>query len=296
MAAQKAALERPVIPIAYVNGNYLPLEDARISVLDRGFLFADGIYEISTVLDGKLIDNDSHLARLQRSLGEIQLALPVSVTALEAIQRELIRRNGLAEGIVYIEITRGAAEREFYFPQGATPTLVLFTQSKAIVDTPAARHGIKVKSVPDLRWARRDIKSVALLAQVLAKEAARADGCDEAWMTEMDGTVTEGASSSASIITSNGQIVTRPLSTAILPGCTRKALLALAEQHKVQIDERPFTLAEALNATEAFITSASSFVTPVIAIDGKRIGVGLPGPTSKRLREIYIEFARRSAT
>ncbi|TBW41181.1 D-amino-acid transaminase [Siculibacillus lacustris] len=280
--------------IAYLNGDFVPLGEARVSVLDRGFLFADGIYEVSAVLDGKLIDNDSHLARLERSVGEISLALPVSLPRLVEIQRELIARNGLADGVVYIQVTRGVADRDFHFPEGATPTLFLFTQAKNIIESPAAKTGVAVKLVPDLRWGRCDIKSVALLAQVLAKQAAHEAGCAEAWMTR-DGFVTEGGSSTAFIVTADGTVVTRPNSTAILPGCTRKALLALAAEGSIRLEERAFSVDEAFAASEAFMTSASSFVYPIVTIDGRPVGTGQPGPVATRLRELYIAFARATA-
>ena len=279
--------------IAYVNGSFVPLADAKVSVLDRGFLFADGIYEVSAVLEGRLVDNDAHLARLQRSVGEIALPLPETLVRIEEIQHELIARNNLVEGLVYIQVTRGAAPRDFVFPKGVKPTLVMFATAKNIVDTPAAKTGIAVKTVPDIRWERRDIKSVALLAQVLAKQAAAEAGCQEAWMIE-DGKVTEGGSSSAFILTQDDVLVTRPNSHAILPGCTRKAVIALAEERQLRVEERTFSVDEALAAKEAFITSASSFVQPVVTIDGQRIADGKPGPVATRLREIYVAFARAS--
>jgi D-alanine transaminase len=278
--------------IAYVNGSYVPLSEAKVSILDRGFLFADGIYEVSAVLEGKLVDNDSHLARLKRSVGEISLPLPESLDRITEIQRELIARNRLENGLVYMEVTRGAdVGRDFAFPKGVKPTLVMFTSAKDIVNAPAAKAGIGVITVPDIRWTRRDIKSVALLAQVLAKQAAAEVGAGEAWMIE-DGTVTEGGSSSAFILTQNDVLVTRQNSTSILPGCTRKAVVKLAEERQLRIEERPFTIQEALAAKEAFITSASTFVQPVVSIDGKAVANGKPGPMATRLREIYIEFAR----
>ena len=281
--------------IAYVNGSFVPMSEAKISILDRGFLFADGIYEVAAVLDGKLIDNPSHLARLERSVGEIALALPESLTRILEIQRELIARNQLASGLVYIEVTRGADKgRDFAFPKGVKPTLVMFTSVKDIINAPSAKTGIGVITVPDIRWARRDIKSVALLAQVLAKQAAAEAGAGEAWMIE-DGKVTEGGSSSCFILTQDDVLVTRQNSSAILPGCTRKAVVALAEERQLRVEERTFTIDEALAAKEAFITSASSFVQPVVSIDGKTVANGKPGPMAARLREIYIDFARASA-
>ena len=281
--------------IAYVNGSFVPLSEAKVSILDRGFLFADGIYEVSAVLDGKLVDNASHLARLKRSVGEISLELPGSIERIEQIQKELIARNALDNGLVYIEVTRGADRgRDFAFPKGVQPTLIMFTAVKDIVNAPAAKTGIDVITVPDIRWARRDIKSVSLLAQVLAKQAAAEAGAGEAWMIE-EGMVTEGGSSSAFILTQDDVLVTRQNGREILPGCTRKAVVKLAEEHQLRVDERPFSISEALVAKEAFITSATVFVQPVISIDGKKVASGKPGPMANRLREIYVDFARATA-
>jgi D-alanine transaminase len=281
--------------IAYVNGSFVPLTEAKVSILDRGFLFADGIYEVAAVLDGKLVDNASHLARLARSVGEISLALPESLSRIEEIQHELIARNQLESGLVYMEVTRGAdVGRDFAFPKDVKPTFVMFTSVKDIVNAQSARTGIGVITLPDIRWARRDIKSVALLAQVLAKQAAKEAGAGEAWMIE-DGKVTEGGSSSAFILTRDDVLVTRQNSSAILPGCTRKAVVALAEERQLRVEERPFTVDEALVAKEAFITSASLFVQAVVSIDGKTVANGKPGPMTERLREIYIDFARATA-
>jgi D-alanine transaminase len=283
-------------PIAYVNGEFVPLSEAKVSVLDRGFLFADGIYEVSAVLDGKLIDNESHLARLERSVGEIKLPLPETVARIKEIQHELITRNAVKDGLVYIQVTRGADKgRDFAFPKGVKPTLMMFTSAKDIVNAASAKTGIGVITVPDIRWSRRDIKSVALLAQVLAKQAAAEAGAGEAWMIE-DGKVTEGGSSSAFILTSDDVLVTRENSSAILPGCTRKAVVKLAEERQLRVEERAFTIEEALKAKEAFITSASSFVQAVVKIDGKAVADGKPGPMATRLREIYIDFARATGT
>jgi D-alanine transaminase len=282
--------------IAYVNGSFVPLADAKVSVLDRGFLFADGIYEVAAVLDGKLIDNASHLARLQRSVGEIALVLPETTDRIQEIQKELIARNNLVNGMVYLEVTRGAdTGRDFAFPKGVKPTLIMFTSVKNIVDVPSAKTGIDVITVPDIRWVRRDIKSVALLAQVLAKQTAAEAGAAEAWMIE-DGKVTEGASSSAFILTQDDVIVTRQNGSEILPGCTRKAVVKLAEEHQLGVEERAFSIDEALAAKEAFITSATVFVQAVVRIDGKKVADGKPGPMTNRLREIYVDFAKATAT
>ncbi|MGY3606110.1 MULTISPECIES: D-amino-acid transaminase [unclassified Bradyrhizobium] len=281
--------------IAYVNGSYVPLSEAKVSVLDRGFLFADGIYEVAAVLDGRLVDNASHLARLERSVGEIRLELPETIARIQDIQKELVARNKLVNGMVYLEVTRGAdTGRDFAFPKGVRPTLVMFTSEKDIVGAPSAKTGINVITVPDIRWERRDIKSVALLAQVLAKQAAAEAGAGEAWMIQ-DGKVTEGGSSSAFILTQDDVIVTRQNGSEILPGCTRKAVVALAEERQLRVEERAFSIEEALAAKEAFITSASLFVQAVVAIDGKKVGNGKPGPMTERLREIYVEFAKATA-
>ncbi|KEQ54517.1 D-amino-acid transaminase [Sphingobium chlorophenolicum] len=280
--------------IAYLNGRFVPLEQAQVSVLDRGFLFADGIYEVAAVIDGKLVDSASHLARLERSTGAIGIALPLSLAEIEAAQKELVARNGLTEGLVYLQITRGAdATRDFLPSPDIQPTLVMFVQAKPFLDVPAVRNGIAVATMPDLRWARRDIKSVGLLAQAMAKRAAADAGAQEAWMVE-DGFVTEGASSTAFIVTEEG-IVTRPYSQAVLAGCTGAALNALAEESGIAIIRRPFTVAEAMSAKEAFIASASTLCQSVVRIDGQTIGDGKPGPVAMRLRALYIDFARRTA-
>ena len=280
--------------IAYLNGSFLPIEQARVSVLDRGFLFADGIYEVAAVIDGKLVDSASHLARLERSTSAIGIALPLSLAEIEAAQKELVARNGLTEGLVYLQITRGAdATRDFLPSPDIRPTLVMFAQAKHFLDVPAARDGIAVATMPDLRWARRDIKSVGLLAQAMAKRVAAEAGAQEAWMVE-DGFVTEGASSTAFIVTEDG-VVTRPYSQAVLAGCTGAALTALAEESGIGIIRRPFTVAEALAAKEAFITSASTLCQSVVRIDGQEIGGGKPGPIAMWLRALYIDFARRTA-
>lgn len=278
--------------IAYLNGEYLPLAQTRVSVLDRGFLFADGIYEVAAVLDGRLIDNDAHLARMARSAGELDIALPLTLDEVAGVQAELVRQNGMESGLVYVQLTRGTeAGRDFLPGPDARPTLVMFVQHKALDDLPAARTGVRVKTMPDLRWARRDIKSIALLAQVLAKREAAAAGCQEAWMVE-DGLVTEGASSTAFILTQDDVLVTRPDSHAVLPGCTGAAVWALAAEQGLRLERRAFSVAEALAAKEAFITSASTFVVPVVEIDGQAVGGGKPGPVAGRLRALYIGFAR----
>jgi D-alanine transaminase len=280
--------------IVFLNGSFLPLEEARVPFMDRGFLFGDGIYEGIGVLDGRLIDNEAHLARLERSLAEVRIPNPHTRAEWTALQEELVRRNDMTEGFIYFQVTRGVAERDFFFPENAEPTVAMFTQAKAIADAPAARRGIAVVTVPDQRWARRDIKSINLLAQVLAKQAAKEAGAQEAWMVE-DGYVTEGGSSSAFIITKQGSIVVRPLSTAILPGITRRSLLRLSEEAGIALEERRFTVEEAYDAAEAFLTSASNFVLPVVSIDGRPVGDGKPGPITKHLRELYLSMASAPA-
>lgn len=278
--------------IVYLNGDFLPFAEARVPIMDRGFLFADGIYEVSAVLDGRLVDNEAHLARLDRSLGEIDIANPHTIPEWIGLQTELVTRNGLTEGLVYMQVTRGVYERDFaYPPAGTAPTVMMFTQAKTIAANPLAETGARIITVPDLRWKRRDIKSVALLAQVLAKQQAAAAGVAEAWMVE-DDAVTEGSSSTAFIVTKGGALVTRPLSTALLPGITRKAVLRLAEEAGLALEERLFSVSEALGAAEAFYTSASAFVMPVVAIDGRTVGEGRPGPHTRRLRELYLDMAR----
>jgi D-alanine transaminase len=274
----------------YVNGSFLPYEKARIPIMDRGFLFADGIYEVSAVLDGKLIDNEAHLARLDRSLGEIRIANPYPTEKWIELEKELVELNGLREGLVYMQVTRGVADRDFAFPKDVEPTVVMFTQEKNMTKAPAAERGASVITVPDLRWKRRDIKSVALLAQVLAKQAAAEAGVAEAWMVE-DGKVTEGGSSTAFIITRDGTIVTRALSHDILPGITRKTVMRLAEEAQLRVEERAFSVEEALDADEAFLTSATSLVLPVVSIDSKPVGSGNVGPLVRRLRELYLDMA-----
>jgi D-alanine transaminase len=277
----------------YVNGSYLPEAEAKVSVFDRAFLFGDAVYEVTAVLDRRLVDFPAHLARLDRSLKEIALPAPLNHDDLHALHEELIRRNGIDEGIVYLEISRGVADRDFAYPEEALPTVVAFTQSRALIANPYAVTGVKVITIPDLRWKRRDIKSTSMLAQTMGKQDAKLKGAYEAWMVE-DGCVTEGTSSSAFILDEAGVIRTQPLGHHILPGVTRRVVLRLAEEQAVSLDERPFTVAEALRAREAFMTAASAFVLPVVEIDGVAIGDGRPGPVARAFRDLYIEEARNS--
>jgi D-alanine transaminase len=281
--------------IVFLNGSFMPIEEAKVPIMDRGFLFADGVYEGIGVLGGRLVDNAAHLARLERSLREIRIRSPYSDAQWTRLEEELVLRNTLEEGFLYLQVTRGVAERDFLFPKDATPTIVMFTQAKSIVRSPLAETGLSVISVPDLRWKRRDIKSLSLLAQVLAKQAAAEAGAHEAWLVE-DGFVTEGGSSSGFIITKAGSIVVRPLSNAILPGITRQALLRLAQEAGLTLEERLFTLEEAYAAAEAFLTSASNFVMPIVSIDGRPIGDGRPGSMTMRLRALYLDMASAPAT
>ncbi|MDR0810311.1 MAG: D-amino-acid transaminase [Gemmobacter sp.] len=280
----------------YVNGDYLPEQEAKISVFDRGFLMADGVYEVTSVLGGRLIDFAGHCARLARSLGELEIRNPHSNDEWLAIHRELVARNGVEDGLVYLQVTRGnPGDRDFAFPPTDTPpTVVLFTQSKpGMAEAPAAKAGWKVISVPDIRWGRRDIKTVQLLYPSMAKMAAKAAGADDAWLVE-DGCVTEGSSNNAYIV-KGGRIITRALSNDILHGITRAAVLRLAAEAQMEVEERNFTIAEAQGADEAFITSASAFVMPVVEVDGAPVGSGQVGPVATRLREIYIDEMRKKA-
>lgn len=278
--------------IVYVNGDYLPEEDAKISVFDRGFLFADGVYEVSSVLGGKLLDNAAHLVRLQYSLNQLQMPLPCPMAEIEAVQLETVRRNNLQEGSLYLQISRGVADRDFTFPKEQKPSLVMFTQARPVAENPTASRGWSVVTTPDIRWGRRDIKTVQLLAPSMAKQAAVDQGADDAWFVE-DGFVTEGTSNNAWIV-KGGKLVTRQLSNAILHGITRKALLRLAAEDSMEVEERAFAVEEAQAADEAFITSATTIVMPVVKIDGKLVGNGNPGSVSMRLRQLYLEEARKS--
>ncbi|SDX17623.1 D-alanine transaminase [Ruegeria halocynthiae] len=280
----------------YVNGEYLPETEASVSIFDRGFLFADAVYEVTSVLDGKLIDFEGHAVRLKRSLDELDIVQPCSMDELLEIHRKLVELNGIEEGLIYLQVSRGSdGDRDFVFPSADTkPSLVLFTQNKpGLADSPAAKKGAKIISIEDIRWGRRDIKTVQLLYPSMGKMMAKKAGCDDAWLIE-DGYVTEGTSNNAYFV-NNGKIVTRPLSNDILHGITRKAVLRMAAEAQMEIEERLFTIDEAKEADEAFTTSASAFVMPVVEIDGVALGDGTPGPIAKRLREIYLDESRKAA-
>jgi len=280
----------------YVNGQYMPENEATVSIFDRGFLMADGVYEVTSVLDGKLVDFDGHAIRLDRSLTELEMRNPISKEDLMEVHRELVRVNNITEGLVYLQITRGApGDRDFAFPPEDTePTIVLFTQDKpGLADSPQAKKGIKVISIEDIRWGRRDIKTVQLLYPSMGKMMAKKEGCDDAWMVQ-DGYVTEGTSNNAYIV-KGGKIITRHLSNDILHGITRAAVLRFAKEAQMEVEERSFTIEEAQSADEAFFTSASAFVMPVVEIDGATLGGGTPGPVATRLREIYLDESRTKA-
>jgi len=279
--------------IVYVNGEYVSEESAVISVFDRGFLMADAVYEVTSVLDGKLLEFDGHLKRLKRSLSELDMQEPDAINDLLEIHRTLVRDNQVDQGGVYLQVTRGVADRDFIYPENVKSTLVMFTQSKDILGSKLVEKGMKVISIDDLRWGRRDIKTIQLLYPSMGKMMAKSAKCDDAWMVE-DGFVTEGTSNNAYIVVDN-KIITRELSNDILHGITRNSVLRYAEEAQMEIEERPFSVKEVLAADEAFITSASTFVMPVVEIDGEPIGEGRPGRVSRRLREIYIEESRKRA-
>ena len=282
--------------IFHINGSLVPAEQAVIPALDRGFLFGDGVYEVIAVIDGLLLEFERHAARLARSLAEVGIRNPLPRDTLLARCRELVLRNGLREGSVYVQVTRGAdSKRDFAFPADVEPTVMMYVSQKSLRVNPLAESGVRVASVPDMRWQRRDIKSVSLIAQVLAKQAAQAAGAFEALMVDAGGVVTEGSSSSALLVDAQGRIVVRPLSREILPGCTRAAVLALAAKRGVAVEERKFTLDECRRATELVLTSALHFVLPVIELDGQPIGTGRPGPVCRELRQLYMEYALASA-
>ncbi len=278
----------------YLNGSYLPEDEARISIFDRAVLFGDAIYEVAGVIDSKLIDFDSHMQRYRRSLGELQIPVPLDQDEVLSAFRKLVEINQITEGLVYMQVTRGEADRDFVWQAGLKPTVFMFTQQKSSVDNEAAKTGVRLQSVDDIRWARRDIKSVNLLGQVLAKKIASDAGAYEALMIDTDGYVTECGATSFFIVKKN-LLLTRPLGKEILPGITRKAVIALCNTHGIRLVETRFLLEDALNADEAFISGASTYVLPVVAIDDQAIGGGTPGPLFKKLRKIYLEHARAGA-
>ncbi len=283
--------------IAYVNGRYTPHAQAAVHIEDRGFQFADGVYEVWAAFGGRLADADGHFERLARSLSELRIDAPMTRAALERVLRETLRRNRVRDGIVYLQITRGAARRDHAFPEPGTPTTVVVTARTVdlVAAEAKAETGVAVITQPDQRWGRCDIKTVGLLPNALAKQAARETGAYEAWLIDAEGLVTEGASTNAWIVDAAGILRTRDTGANILRGVTRKTLLQIAAELQMAVEERPFTLAEAKGAREAFVTAASAFVTPVVKIDGVQVSDGHVGPVAKRLRALYLDAAKRTA-
>jgi D-alanine transaminase len=281
--------------IAYVDGSYRPHRDAAVHIEDRGYQFADGVYEVIAVKDGHLVDETLHLARLRRSLHELRIEGAIGDAALKVVMREVTRRNGVVDGIVYLQITRGAAPRDHGFPKAARPVLVMTSRRARPPDPKLGRDGISVITVPDIRWQRCDIKSVALVANVLGKQRAREAGAYEAWQVDAFGQVTEGTSTNAWIVTADGVVVTRAADSAILNGVTRLSLIDIIRREGYRFEERPFTVAEAKYAREAFLTSTTTDVLPVVMIDDHPIADGRPGPLSHKLREAYLTHATELA-
>jgi D-alanine transaminase len=281
--------------IAYVNGRYLPHRAAAVHIEDRGYQFADGVYEVVPVQRGRLIDEDMHLDRLEFSLGELAIAPPMDRRALQFVLREVLRRNGVDRGIVYMQVTRGVAPRDHKFPAAARPSLVITAKRLKPVPAKYLEEGVGVITLPDLRWKRCDIKTIGLLANVLGKQRAAEEGAYEAWQIDPEGQVTEGTSTNAWIVTKDRKIVTRPLGPDILPGVTRRALMELLRESNLQLEERKFALDEAKDAAEAFLTSSSVFLLPITRIDGAAIGGGKPGDVAKRIRQLYVDHADRQA-
>ena len=283
--------------VAYVNGTYVPHGQAVVHVEDRGFQFADGVYEVWSVFDGKLADFDGHMTRLARSLTELHIAIPMTRDALTRVLKETVRRNRVRNGIVYLQVTRGTARRDHPFPpEGTPPSVIVTARSMSAVKAEAqADRGVAVITQPDIRWGRCDIKTVGLLPNILAKQAARERGAYEAWFVDDMGLVTEGSSTNAWIVDEHGKLRTRDTQANILRGITRAAILALVEQEKIELDERPFSVDEAKRAREAFFTAAGAFVMPAVSIDGTTIGDGTPGPVTRKLRTLYLDQAKRGA-
>jgi len=279
--------------IVFLNGEYMEADKAKVSVFDRGYMFGDGIYEVVPVVNYTVLDREPFLDRLDRSLCELDLKWPMSKDKFLDMIDNIVKKNNIKEGGVYMQVTRGVAPRDFSYPKDTPTTCTAFGFKKDVIDNPYATSGVKVAIVEDIRWKRRDIKSIALLGQCMAKEEAKQKGAFEGWMVE-DGYVTEGTSSSAYIV-KDGVIITRPLSNSILPGIRRKLLIEIANEHDILIEERLFTPQEALNADEAFLSSATTFVLPIIEIDGKKIGNGKPGPVFEKMRKMYIESALKIA-
>lgn len=281
--------------IAYVNGSYLPLAEATINIQDRGFMFADSVYEVTGVIDGLMVENPAHLTRLKRSLDAISIPLPMPIEEIGEIQRQVALRSGLREGLIYLQVTRGIAPRDFFIKGEMTPSVVCYVTHLDLLNAEVVERGAKVVTVEDIRWKRRDIKSNGVLATVLSKMKVAEAGADEAWLI-LDGHISEAGTANAFIVTQDGVIVTRPNSYWILPGVTRNSVVQLAAEYQLRIEERLFTLDEAQAAKEAFNSSSTSFVTGVVEIDGKKIADGKVGPLSRRLREIYLDHVRKTGT
>ncbi|WP_296085206.1 D-amino-acid transaminase [uncultured Agrobacterium sp.] len=271
----------------YLNGAWVAEGEAKVSIFDRGFLFADAIYEVTAVIQGKLVDYPGHVARLKRSLGALGIAMPVAEEVLLELHKQIARRNGVEDGLIYLQISRGVQDRDFVFPETMEPTFVMFTQKKKVLDNPKWKTGLSVKTVAEGRWSDRQIKTVQLLYSSLRKTEANREGYDDVLFVE-NGHITEASSANFHIVTQEGVLVTRDLSNALLHGITRGSILHLAREAELVVEERAFTPQEAKSASEAFVTSATSFVTPVVRLDGEKIGTGETGPVSGKLLEIYI--------
>jgi D-alanine transaminase len=277
--------------IVYVNGRYVRHREAVVSIEDRGYQFADGCYEVVAIKAGHFVDEELHLERLQRSLDALDIVPPMSDAALKTVMREVVRRNSVENGFIYLQITRGTAPRDFAFPQNVRPSLVMTARRRTLLDPKLLEGGIKVITIPDIRWARPDIKSIALLPNALGKEQAKRAGAYEAWQVDRDGHVTEGTSSNAWIVTATGEIITHPADQRILNGVTRQGLLDLIAAAGFHVIERPFTVAEAKAAREALLTSSTNFVLPVVRIDDTPVGDGKPGPIAQQLAQLYADYA-----
>ena len=275
---------------AYVNGRYVTHGDAAVHIEDRGFQFADGVYEVVPIVNSRMVDAGPHLDRLERSLSELTIAMPLSRKVLELVMDELIARNGVNEGLIYMQVTRGVSPRDHKFPSGVRPSIVMTTKRVRFLTQKKLSDGVKVITIPDIRWTRCDIKTVALLPNCMGKTEAAAAGAYEAWQVDGDGMVTEGTSSNAWIVTDDDQLVTRPAGHEILRGVTRQTLLRIAAEAGLTFEERPFSVEEAKSARETFLSSATSFVTPVVELDEVTIGDGTPGPLSRRLQGWYLDY------
>ena len=281
--------------VAYVGGQYRPHRQAAVHIEDRGYQFADGVYEVIAIVAGHLVDEELHLKRLHRSLGELRIRMPMTDAALKLILREVIRRNDVDTGIVYIQVTRGTAPREHAFPKTAKPTLVVTSRRTRPPDPRLGNDGIAVITIPDIRWQRCDIKSVALVANVLGKQQAREASAYEAWQIDAEGRITEGTSTNAWIVTADGAVITRAADHAILNGVTRLAVFDIIARDGYRLLERPFTVEEARGAREAFLTSTTADLLPVVRLDGEPVGDGTPGPLSRKLRAAYLAHAAEPA-